>query len=72
MAVATCVHPSHQEFGEATGKPRVVGFFDCVAHAEVMAAQSPLISIGALDRGNDRDEIGLCIATSYSTPRVSP
>ena len=42
MAAETYVHPSHQEFGATTGKLRVVGFFDCVTHAEVMAAQGPL------------------------------
>ena len=38
MAAATCIHPSHREFGVTSGRPRVVGFFDCVAHAEVMQA----------------------------------
>ena len=36
MAAATCIHPSHREFGVTSGRPRVVGFFDCVAQAEVM------------------------------------
>ena len=68
MAAATCVHPSHQELGVTTGKPRVVGFFDCMAHAEVMEAQGPLTSIGALDRGDDYDEIGLCTAYVFQHP----
>eukprot|EP00929_Paragymnodinium_shiwhaense_P008097 TRINITY_DN112024_c0_g1_i1.p1 TRINITY_DN112024_c0_g1~~TRINITY_DN112024_c0_g1_i1.p1 ORF type:complete len:659 (+),score=179.07 TRINITY_DN112024_c0_g1_i1:99-2075(+) len=68
MASATCIHPSHGEFGVTTGKPRVVGFFDCVAHAEMMAAQGPYCSISALDRGDDYDEYGVCIAYVYSHP----
>ena len=32
----------------------------------------PADPIGALDRGNDYDEIGLCIAMPSSIPRVSP
>jgi len=36
MAAASCIHPSHREFGVTSGRPRVVGFFDCVAHAELM------------------------------------
>ena len=31
MSAATCIHPSHREFGVTSGRPRVVGFFDCVA-----------------------------------------
>jgi len=68
MAAATCVHPAHGEFGVTTGKPRVVGFFDCVAHAELIAAQGPLCSIGALDRGDDYDEYGVCIAYVFQHP----
>ena len=40
MSAATCIHPSHREFGVTSGRPRVVGFFDCVA--QVIA--SPLIA----------------------------
>jgi len=68
MAAATCIHPSHKEFGVTTGKPRIVGFFDCVAHYEVMAAQGPYCSIGALDRADDYDEYGVCIAYIYHHP----
>ena len=39
MAAATCIHPSHQEFGVTSGRPRVVGFFDCVMQAELIACQ---------------------------------
>jgi len=41
MAAATCIHPSHREFGVTSGRPRVVGFFDCVAQSEVMQGQRP-------------------------------
>lgn len=68
MAAATCIHPTHREFGVTTGKPRVVGFFDCVAQAEVIATQGPYCSISALDRGDDYDEYGVCIAYVYQHP----
>lgn len=68
MAAATCIHPTHREFGVTTGKPRVVGFFDCVAHCEMMDAQGPLCSLGALDRGDDYDEYGVCIAYVFQHP----
>lgn len=68
MAAATCIHPTHREFGVTTGKPRVVGFFDCVAHCEMMDAQGPLCSVGALDRGDDYDEYGVCIAYVFQHP----
>jgi len=68
MAAASCVHPSHSEFGVTSGRPRVVGFFDCVAHAEAMAAQGPYCSISAFDRGDDYDEYGVCIAYVYHHP----
>jgi len=68
MSAASCIHPSHGEFGVTSGRPRVVGFFDCVAHAEVMAAQGPYCSISALDRGDDYDKYGVCIAYVYNHP----
>ena len=37
-------------------RPRVVGFFDCVAQSEVMQVQGPYCSISAFDRGDDYDE----------------
>eukprot|EP01062_Namystynia_karyoxenos_P073173 TRINITY_DN70010_c0_g1_i1.p1 TRINITY_DN70010_c0_g1~~TRINITY_DN70010_c0_g1_i1.p1 ORF type:complete len:658 (+),score=252.44 TRINITY_DN70010_c0_g1_i1:85-1974(+) len=69
MAAATCIHPSHGEFGVTSGRPRIVGFFDCVAHAEAMAAQGPYCSISALDRGDDYDEYGVCVAYVYKHPQ---
>lgn len=68
MAAATCIHPAHGEFGVTSGRPRVVGFFDCVVHAEVMAAQGPYCSISAIDRGDDYDEYGVCIAYVFQHP----
>jgi len=68
MAAATCIHPSHREFGVTSGRPRVVGFFDCVAQAEVMQVQGPYTSISALDRGDDYDEYGVCIAYVFVHP----
>lgn len=68
MAAATCVHPSHGEFGVTSGRPRVVGFFDCVAQAEMNAAQGPYLSISAFDRGDDYDEYGVCIAYVFQHP----
>ena len=68
MAAATCIHPSHQEFGVTSGRPRVVGFFDCVAQAELIACQGPYCSISAFDRGDDYDEYGICIAYVFQHP----
>lgn len=42
MAISSAIH--HGEFGATTKKPRVVGFFDCVAHAEVNQTQGPYLS----------------------------
>merc|ERR1712070_1164065 len=68
MAAATCIHSSHREFGVTSGRPRVVGFFDCVAHAELMQAQGPYCSNSAFDRGDDYDEYGVCIAYVFVHP----
>lgn len=54
MAAATCIHPSHREFGVTSGRPRVVGFFDCVAQVNacpVLARPSRdaiLVDFGAM------------------------
>jgi len=69
MASAACIHPSHREFGVTSGRPRVVGFFDCVAMAEVMMAQGPYCSISAFDRGDDYDEYGVIIAYVFAHPQ---
>jgi adenylosuccinate synthase len=68
MAAATCIHPSHREFGVTSGRPRVVGFFDCVAQAEVMQVQGPYTSISAFDRGDDYDDYAVCIAYVFVHP----
>jgi len=69
MAAATCIHPAHREFGVTSGRPRVVGFFDCVAQAEVMQVQGPYCSISAFDRGDDYDEYAVAVAYLYVHPR---
>jgi len=69
MAAASCIHPSHREFGVTSGRPRVVGFFDCVAHAELMQIQGPYCSISAFDRADDYDEYAVCIAYVYAHPQ---
>mmetsp|Transcript_59517 Transcript_59517/g.136515 ORF Transcript_59517/g.136515 Transcript_59517/m.136515 type:complete len:715 (-) Transcript_59517:582-2726(-) len=71
MAAATCIHPSHREFGVTSGRPRVVGFFDCVAQAEMIQVQGPYCSISAFDRGDDYDEYGVCIAYVFVHPQGS-
>jgi len=68
MAAATCIHPSHREFGVTSGRPRVVGFFDCVAQSEVMQVQGPYCSISAFDRGDDYDEYAVCVAYVFVHP----
>mmetsp|Transcript_49382 Transcript_49382/g.159647 ORF Transcript_49382/g.159647 Transcript_49382/m.159647 type:complete len:708 (+) Transcript_49382:69-2192(+) len=72
MAAASCVHPSHREFGVTSGRPRVVGFFDCVAHAELMQAQGPYCSISAFDRADDYDTYAVCVAYVYVHPEGTP
>lgn len=66
MAVACSRH--HGESGATTQKPRVTGLFDCVAHYEVNSVQGPYLSISALDRGDDHDDLGVCIAYVYHDP----
>lgn len=68
MAAATCIHPAHREFGVTSGRPRVVGFFDCVAQSEVMQVQGPYCSISAFDRGDDYDEYAVCVAYVFVHP----
>eukprot|EP00668_Euglena_longa_P019585 GGOE01024363.1.p1 GENE.GGOE01024363.1~~GGOE01024363.1.p1 ORF type:complete len:1185 (+),score=397.63 GGOE01024363.1:384-3557(+) len=67
MAISSALH--HGECGATTKKPRVVGFFDCVAHFEVNQTQGPYLSISALDRADDYDKVGLTIAYIYYHPR---
>jgi adenylosuccinate synthase len=66
MSVACSRH--HGESGATTQKPRVCGTFDAVAHYEVNAVQGPYLSISALDRGDDYDELGITIAYVYHHP----
>jgi len=66
MSVASSRH--HGESGATTQKPRVCGLFDCVAHFEVNQAQGPYLSISAVDRGDDYDQLGVTIAYVYHHP----
>lgn len=66
MAIGCAKH--WHECGATTKKPRVVGLFDCVAQYEVTACQGPLLSISAVDRGDDCDEVHVCIAYAYYKP----
>ena len=66
MSIASSRH--HNEEGATTEKPRICGLFDCVAHFEVNAVQGPLLSISALDRGDDYDLLGITIAYVYHHP----
>ena len=66
MAISSSIH--HGECGATTKKPRVCGFFDCVAHFEVNESQGPYLSISALDRADDYDKIGITIAYVYYSP----
>ncbi|MDA3855007.1 MAG: adenylosuccinate synthetase [Candidatus Woesearchaeota archaeon] len=66
MAIGSSIQ--HGECGATTKKPRVCGLFDCVAHYEVNETQGPYLSISAVDRGDDYDEIGVTIAYIYYSP----
>lgn len=67
MSVACSRH--HGESGATTQKPRVCSSFDCVAHYEVNAVQGPYLSISAVDRGDDYDELGITIAYVFYHPQ---
>lgn len=56
------------ECGATTKKPRVLGFFDCVMQYEVNESQGPYLSISAVDRMDDCEKFGLCVAYVYYDP----
>ncbi|MFA6088753.1 MAG: adenylosuccinate synthetase [Candidatus Woesearchaeota archaeon] len=58
------------ELGSTTGKPRVTGLFDCLAHKQVMDVQGPYTLISAMDRGDYLDKIGLVVAYKYVGNKV--
>eukprot|EP00962_Isochrysis_galbana_P036821 scaffold12805_cov108-Isochrysis_galbana.AAC.3 len=66
MAAASCIHPSHREFGVTSGRPRVVGFFDCVAHADLLDRASVAISLSCaclwVDSLLDRASVALSLS----------
>ncbi len=66
MAIASSKH--YDEKGATTLKPRITGLFDCVAHHFTNESQGPYLTISALDRADDLDEIGLVIAYVVSNP----
>lgn len=66
MAIASSKH--HGEKGATTGKPRILGLFDCVAHHKVNLTQGPYLSLSAVDRGDDYDKVGLTIAYVVYVP----
>ncbi|MBW2964664.1 adenylosuccinate synthetase [Candidatus Woesearchaeota archaeon] len=53
------------ECGATTKKPRVLGFFDCVAQYEVNQAQGPYLSISAVDRLDECDKVAMVVAYAY-------
>ncbi len=68
VALAISASKKHGEKGATTGKPRVLGLFDCVAHSKVNQAQGPYLTISAVDRGDDYDKIALAIAYVVHLP----
>lgn len=56
------------ECGSTTGKPRVVGLFDCVAAYQVNEAQGPHLAISAMDRGDLFDHVGMTVAYVFHNP----
>jgi adenylosuccinate synthase len=53
------------ECGATTKKPRVLGFFDCVAHYQVNDVQGPYLSISAVDRLDHCEKIALVVGYVY-------
>ena len=68
VAMAIASSKKHGEKGATTGKPRVLGLFDCVAHHKVNQTQGPYLSLSAVDRGDDYDKVGLTIAYVVYVP----
>ncbi len=67
-AMAIASSKKHKEAGATTFKPRICGFFDCVAHYKVNESQGPYLTISGLDRLNPYDKIGLVIAYTVFNP----
>jgi adenylosuccinate synthase len=57
------------EKGATTGKPRVVGLFDCLAARLVNDVQGPYMSISAMDRGDDLDYAGMTVGYVFHHPK---
>ncbi|MBW2967994.1 adenylosuccinate synthetase [Candidatus Woesearchaeota archaeon] len=67
-AMAISQSRKYGECGATTGKPRILGILDLVAHAHVNRKQGPYLSINALDRYDDCDRVGLVVAYVYFNP----
>jgi adenylosuccinate synthase len=57
-----------EEFGATTGKPRMLGIFDCVQLNETLKRQGSLLSISAMDRLDKWEKVGLVVAYVYHSP----
>jgi len=57
------------EKGATTGKPRVVGLFDCLTAKLVNDVQGPYLSISAMDRGDEMDFVGMTIGYVFHHPK---
>ncbi|MAG60507.1 hypothetical protein CL619_01850 [archaeon] len=56
------------EKGATTCKPRITGWLDCVALAEVVRAQGPNGFLTAIDRANLYGQVGLTVGYAVSLP----
>lgn len=72
VAMAVSSAKFHDEKGATTGKPRVLGLFDCVAHHKVNLMQGPYLSLSAMDRGDDYETVGLVVAYVVCSPDGLP
>jgi len=59
------------EKGATTGKPRVVGLFDCLTAKLVNDVQGPYLSISAMDRGDEMDFVGMTVGYIFNHPKES-
>lgn len=64
-AMAISEARTHGEEGATTKKPRVVGLIDLVDLANNVKKQGSYISISAMDRGDDYEQIGLTVGYIY-------
>lgn len=67
-ALAISMARVEREQGSTTGKPRIVGEYDCVNGAMVAERQGENEFISAMDRGEKCDYVGIVIAHVVSLP----